>query len=843
VAQLSISKEQEKQMDIIEGYPATTTREEWLAATKLYNDMRRMESVAVDPENFMGEMDVPEETTENEEVVDVSIGESSFNDKIIELKIKLLKEKQLQKEFIQTGNVMLPPRADALYAGAVTNSNQSKSLREKFSQEGFDLAGDAYSGLTGEGDGVVRTPENVSLYKKGGASFKVPELLQKASDYIGDAGVTALGLGEGAFGYLVGGFGDLLIKSGVSEQNAERIARDLISMPEAFAGTPFMLFKGSKFPEIKRKNKKKIDNELKLERQLNKRLNKAKEGEIETIKVGEKNTTFDIDSDAAKLGELARRAAGGDKKAVEELIRLAKINPEALAAAERLGFDLPADVFSDNILMQQVAGLTRSAAATDASSAWILTLKNASDQADRVISELGGSTDLATISERIKTSLTDLRDTLKQSADDLYSGNKEAGIIGVNDAVPRSTPISTNKTSALLNKLKKELGGIKNLNPIESALLKKLTDKKNPLTYAALLREKQNVFNAGMNKGPYVNANEGTLRRIYNALRDDQLDTVEAVGGKDLRAQLQRANRIVQQQKALEDRIVKAYGKEIEGSIARKLKTAITTGAEGDISNLTKVLKTIPEDLKKEAIATAINSLSVSGRSAGDTNFGFSQFSKLYKKLKDQKPVYNEIIKVLGPDAKTLMDDLYIVSKRVTEAREGVIPTGKANQSLVNALTAEGIIGKILNSSVGGRIIQGGAAGAGAVAAGPAGAVTAGALTGLLKFGNKSQIESVGKLLRSQAFNDMVSNVNSQTVAKVTRSPAYKRWAKTMGIGDSRNWIQSALLGSTVNLEQNEIITEEEPIAQSNQSVSLESIIGGLNPSASNKILAASNAR
>ena len=56
MAQLSISKEQEKQMDIIEGYPATTTREEWLAATKLYNDMLKMESVAVDPENFMGEM-------------------------------------------------------------------------------------------------------------------------------------------------------------------------------------------------------------------------------------------------------------------------------------------------------------------------------------------------------------------------------------------------------------------------------------------------------------------------------------------------------------------------------------------------------------------------------------------------------------------------------------------------------------------------------------------------------------------------------------------------------------------------------------------------------------------
>ena len=142
-----LSKEQQKQMDIMEGYPSTTTREEWLAATKLYNDMRRMESVAVDPENFMGEMDVPEETTK--------IVDSSVDEKMLELKLKLLKEKQLQKELIQTGSVMLPPRADAPYDEVAQNSNQSTSHRAKFSQEGFDLDGEAYSGLTGQGDGVV----------------------------------------------------------------------------------------------------------------------------------------------------------------------------------------------------------------------------------------------------------------------------------------------------------------------------------------------------------------------------------------------------------------------------------------------------------------------------------------------------------------------------------------------------------------------------------------------------------------------------------------------------------------------------------------------------------------
>ena len=39
-----LSKEQEEQMDIIEAYPATSTRDEYVAATKRYNELTNLYS-------------------------------------------------------------------------------------------------------------------------------------------------------------------------------------------------------------------------------------------------------------------------------------------------------------------------------------------------------------------------------------------------------------------------------------------------------------------------------------------------------------------------------------------------------------------------------------------------------------------------------------------------------------------------------------------------------------------------------------------------------------------------------------------------------------------------------
>ena len=99
------------------------------------------------------------------------------------------------------------------------------------------------------------------------------------------------------------------------------------------------------------------------------------------------------------------------------------VNPEAANAARRLGIELPPDVLSDSVLIQQAAGLTRSAQATDSSSVWVETLRRASDQADLAMEKLGGSTDLSVVSQKVFDDITTSQANLQKLSNELYTGN------------------------------------------------------------------------------------------------------------------------------------------------------------------------------------------------------------------------------------------------------------------------------------------------------------------------------------------------------------------------------------------------------------------------------------
>ncbi|MBV5277001.1 hypothetical protein JZU56_04115, partial [bacterium] len=90
-------------------------------------------------------------------------------------------------------------------------------------------------------------------------------------------------------------------------------------------------------------------------------------------------------------------------------------------AADRLGIQLPADVFSDNPQVRAAAGLTRSAAGSEAEAAWRNTVTQAVDKADDVIKQFDatfveGAVAPGVVSQKIKDSLTATRSDLNAQA-------------------------------------------------------------------------------------------------------------------------------------------------------------------------------------------------------------------------------------------------------------------------------------------------------------------------------------------------------------------------------------------------------------------------------------------
>lgn len=711
------------------------------------------------------------------------------------------------------------PKADPVGYVAPEVEPKSTNLRGKFSAPGFDLAAQAQT------EGVVDVPDQMALYSEDGLQVPIPEIVQQALEFAGDFGAFTGGLASGSLGYVVGGIADIAVKAGMSENNAKRLARDILAMPDAFAGSLGSITK----PRGSRGSiDKAVDSFTDAEK-------KALEGALPDTSLPVQTVQL-TPQELGTLLQQASKGGRGSQAAIEALAKEAKTNPEAAAAAARLGIDLPPDVLSDNPLLKNAAAMTRDLKASEAAGQFETIVINASNAADEAMAAINASPDLASVSDKVLNSVTASQAALKKAAGDLYND--------VDAQVPKSTLASGNNTVILLNNLTDELGGLDNLSSTERLLFDKLTNPDTPLTYAALVRLKQDIGRGiERGQGPYGDVNQSALKRMYAALSEDQLLTVDQIGGPELRAKLRLANQTTAKQKALEKRIVNAFGKDLDGSIASRLRTAVTAGTRGDVGGLNKILKAIPKDLQREAIATAINSLSLPG-GASDLPFGFAQYAKTMKGLKQNKPIYNKIVSILGPDSDQFLTDLLNVSQRITEARGRVSQTGKANQAMIlEGLTAQNLAMRIMDTSLGRRVVRGAAAGGGVVGGGPAGGAAADVITDvLLSAGKTDRVAAAGNLLNSSAFKSLVdadfaaNQVALQTALdKLERSPAYKRWLKSveMGPGAGRALLETAVVAGADGQISPPM---ERPVEEVNDSPALQSLIESMDPSVSTRV-------
>ena len=472
------------------------------------------------------------------------------------------------------------------------------------------------------------------------------------------------------------------------------------------------------------------------------------------------------------INNLVQKASGkgfGSTAARDQLADLAQVNVAAKEAADRLNIQLPADVFSDNPQVRAAAGLTRSLAAGEAEAAWRTTVSQAVDKADDVIRQFDatfveGAVAPGVVSQKIKDSLTKTRADLNTQASKVYDA--------VDEVVPKTSIVDLPKLGATLDAIKAEVGE-KGMSAAERNLAKMIEDGN--VTYGRLKREKTLIGKA-LNKmeSPYGSMAEADLKRLYAALADDQLTNVGNIGGEELRQQLRGANLIYAKERALGNRIVNAFGNDLEGSIANKMRTAITGAAKGDAGEFNRLLKTVPEDLRKETLATALASVTRSARGAEKGGFGFSEFADIYPKLRANPPVYKTIVDTLGKDSADVLRDLYEVSKRITEARANVLTTGKANQAFGNP---EGLIGKIMESTITQRIVTtvtGMVPGMGAVA------------PDILKFmatGAEDRVKAAGKLFADEAFQKLAVEAatkaapSAATLRRTAMSQSFQKFA------------------------------------------------------------------
>ena len=496
-----------------------------------------------------------------------------------------------------------------------------------------------------------------------------------------------------------------------------------------------------------------------------------------------------------EVGDLVRKASGsgpGSAAAKAKLADIAQVNSDARAAAERLGMDLPFDVFSDNPQVRAAVGLTRSVAGGEAEAAWVNTVRNAITKADDVVQQfdaafIEGRPAPGATSQRILDSLKGTQAQLAKDASAIYQR--------VDETIPKTSTVQFPRLTQTLDEVLAEVGE-KGLTAQEKKLYELATDPN--ATYGRLLREKNLIGQAVAGKeSPYGNMDAASLKRLYAALAEDQLANVGTIGGDALRQELRAANLLTAKKKALENRIVGAFGKEIDGSVATLMQSAIKSAAKGDAAQFNKLMKVVPPELRKETIATALASVSSSARAGQEGAFGFSEFAKTYRGLRANPPVYKQVIEILGKDADPVLRDLFEISRRITDARAQVLTTGKANQALVEALKAEGLVGKVMQSTMAQRAVTG------AASVIPGGGFVAPDIVQFMSKGNADAVKAAGKLFASDDFQKLAietatkAEPSTAALRRTAMSKAFGDFAKAAKLPQSLDarvqWLQSAI--------------------------------------------------
>ena len=302
--------------------------------------------------------------------------------------------KARQKSALDAENIdPMVPRADSEDFAPEETESKPTNFRSTMSEVGLELAEQAQKGLNPyKSDGVTKLPTEMPL-GYGDIQVKFPKAFRDAVEFVGDAAATAGGYGMAGYGYVVGGVADILTKAGVNESTARRFARDMMALPDAFVGSPSSLMRprGGKPPTVGGVSEAGVARKFTPEE-----LAAAQNVQFQPIPNAAPPSVSSLTPE--KLGELIRVASSGGRgsqAAAEAIAQAARINPEAAAAARRLGIDVPADVLSDDTQLKSAAGLSRSLAGSEAEATFRDTVVLASQRADEIMRELDAGPDIS----------------------------------------------------------------------------------------------------------------------------------------------------------------------------------------------------------------------------------------------------------------------------------------------------------------------------------------------------------------------------------------------------------------------------------------------------------------
>lgn len=475
----------------------------------------------------------------------------------------------------------------------------------------------------------------------------------------------------------------------------------------------------------------------------------------------------------ADLSAVAKEAATASGKAQTRaqqiLAEQAAPDAETMAAAQRLGIadNLQPDHVTTSQTFRELSQAIKSIPGSEARAQELEGLQAVAKRADDLVTELGGSKDLSTLSDNVKNRMMSTVDDLEAQANKLY------GEIRTN--IPSDTRVSAPSTLEFIQERAKSLGGVENLTPMEKRIVAKLSPKTRTTAeqvpgrvgvtsgttrqvgstelprYGLMDDIRTSVGQAARMQGPFKDADTGLAKKLYGLITADQEAAIQPFGMTET---IDAAKAAVRTRKALEDDVVSLFGKNLGSSLVGNLAGGVQGLGKGDTSKFLKLINAVPQPMRQEVTASALNYGFRNGAKAGDLNF--RTFAQWFEGVQQNKQAYNALMANLPKEAPQMLKDLYRISSGISAASKERILTGRLNAITKELQGPDTALQRVYQAAS--KVAGVAAMEAATSTVGAPGAGLAAGITSALMKGKPDVMKAADKLISDPAFISMAKS-------------------------------------------------------------------------------------
>lgn len=363
------------------------------------------------------------------------------------------------------------------------------------------------------------------------------------------------------------------------------------------------------------------------------------------------------------ISELGEAAVDEQPLRMQRAAETVRPDPALVASAERLGVEesVPVSALSGNEQFRAVqSGLTArlgSDLADDQAQSIIQLSENVANRLD----EYGAAASRGAFDDVIRGRIQDDIASLAEQSDVLYNSldkavNRFGGKFQTVD-----TPIMNSYTDQLTQKYKsvqRMPSGLRNV-------LEQITDPQG-ISYDALdsLRRTvgENYASALRGSNPYPDTDVRSLGQLYDVITRQQNQALTDIVGPRANEIWGSAKALVSQRKQLEDLSIQSLGRDLSNDIMPRLEQSLSGITRGNIQSFNNKMNGIPEELRPQAMVTALRGMMQKSARSADVDKDFAMSLSFYpnwwRQVKSDAKVFNLVTKYLDPEQVRFFDDV-----------------------------------------------------------------------------------------------------------------------------------------------------------------------------------------